>query len=721
MLDFIYISIALIYVVLTIFVFKRDLKSPINRYYLIFLIGLLFWHVTLYLYLFVNLGDYLLFIGRLNYATGPIFSMGLLGFFYYFPVTSFKIPRWVIYLFWIVTLVLVGITQFTPLIDKMETMTDLGPVPTLGDGYYYYLAHVFLLPVATLILGAVKNFRLKGLNRLRFEYSFWVFVPTMIAFLISNLILPIFGIIDQFAYSPLFLTPIAVSSFYAIAKFRFLDMRLVLARAAAYLFFIAICCGVYALVVFGILARFFGVNIDPTNAWSALGIAVFAALSFQPLLRILRRVTNKLFYKNYTDTEKLLGESTHTMAQTIELSSLSMAMLNLLMKKLSISKGALMIFDKDKVIETFTSGYDKSVVTTPDFEKSIAKYVKSHSIIIYEEIPENNVKKFFRDSDISIAIPMKVKNSVVAILLLGSKLTGEVYGSQDIDFLAIFAPEAGIAVQNAKSYEQIRQFNISLEKKVEERTHQLKSSQMRELAKARDLAKLKDEFVFIASHELRTPVTAIRGFLQMVKADTKTLPASVKENLGYMSQASDHLGQLINDLLEISRADAGRMQVETKPMDIVPITKEIIQEALPQAKNSDISITFDVDKKTGPAMIDDKKFKEVVMNLLSNAIKYNRKGGKVKVGIKPLHGKMIVEVTDNGYGISKDQQKRIFEKFFRAQNHNTGDVLGTGLGLFLTKMIVEKMGGKISFTSQEGKGTTFTVSLIPGKKTATAR
>ena len=104
------------------------------------------------------------------------------------------------------------------------------------------------------------------------------------------------------------------------------------------------------------------------------------------------------------------------------------------------------------------------------------------------------------------------------------------------------------------------------------------------------------------------------------------------------------------------------------------------------------------------------------MNLLTNAVKYNRKGGKVKVDVRPEKNKLIIDVADNGYGIPKDQQSRIFEKFFRAKNEKTGDVLGTGLGLFLTRMIVEKMGGKIGFTSTEGKGTTFTVTLNKADK-----
>jgi len=644
--------------------------------------------------------------------------MGLLGFFYYFPVENFKIPNWLKNVFWLVTLVLVGVTMFTPWVDKMETPTAAGPVVTLGDGYYFYLAHVFLLPVMTLVLGAFKNFTLKGLNRLRFEYSFWVFVPTIIAFLVSNLILPIFGIIDQFVWSPVFLFPIVISSFYAIAKYRFLDIRLILARAVAFVIFIFFCIGIYALFLFFVVQKFLGVQIDLVIAGAALVLAIFTALSFQPILTWLRKITNVIFYKNHYNREKLLAQLTHVMANTIDLETMTTSILEILNQEMHLTKSAFVILEDNKLSESFTKGYKKNDLLDKKFGASFYKYIKTKSIFIFDELPETGIKNFFRDYDISIVIPIKVKNVTVAVLILGSKLSGEIYDSQDIDFLNLFASESGIAIQNAQSFEQIKKFNVLLEKKVEERTSELKKSQQRELAKAQDIARLKDEFVFIASHELRAPVTAIKGFIELVSDSAKNLPKDVKENLEYISAASGHLSQLINDLLEISRNEAGTVQIFAQPTNIVPIIQSIIQEVTPQATKENVKLNLKVDSKVGLALVDDKKINEVLMNIINNAVKYNRKGGKVDIKVFSDNTKLTIDVTDTGYGIPKDQQDRIFQKFFRAQNEKTSEVLGTGLGLFITRMLVEKMGGKVTFNSVLDKGSTFLITVPQAKKSA---
>ncbi len=711
MLEAIYYFIGASYFLLLIFALKRDLRSIINQYFIIFFIGLFLWQVTLHLYFYVDLGSYLLFIGRLNYAAGAIFSIGILGFFHYFPVPSFKVPKWILYLFWITNIFLIFITMATPLIDEMETATANGPVVTLGAWYNFYLYFVFGMPCLTLIVGAIKNFTLKGLDRLRFEYSFWVFVPTMIGFLLSNVVLPIYGYIDQFLWSPLFLYPIALSSFYVIAKYRFLDIRLILARAVAFLVFIFMAAGIYAFSLFLIIQTILRSTIDPVTAGISLFISIFAALSFQPILRWLGKITNRLFYKGYYDREKLLNEVTHVMTQSIELSHMSTDILKLLTKNMSISKGSFLMIENNQVSEFFTHEYKKSSLSNKKFLTFFNNYLNKPSSLIFDELAENSDKKFLRENDISIVIPIRVKSENVAILILGPKLSGEIYNSQDIDFLNILASESGIAIQNAKSYEQIKKFNKELEKRVEERTSELQKSQRRELAKAKDIARLKDEFVFIASHELRTPVTAIKGFLDLITKSSTTLPQDMQENINYMSAATNHLAQLINDLLEISRSEAGTMQIAVQPTNILPIIQSIIDELLPQAKKHQIKINLSIKPNIKPVLVDDKKIKEVIMNLLTNALKYNREKGSIFITLFPIENNMMLEIRDTGYGIPENQQEKIFEKFFRATNEKTGDVLGTGLGLFITRMLVEKMGGKIDFSSVEGKGSTFAILL----------
>lgn len=255
-----------------------------------------------------------------------------------------------------------------------------------------------------------------------------------------------------------------------------------------------------------------------------------------------------------------------------------------------------------------------------------------------------------------------------------------------------------------------KKFRRDLEERMRERTRQLEEAEKREVEKARQVARLKDEFVYVAAHELRTPVTAIKGFLELVQ-ETKNLPKGVKHNLSAMDIASRQLNQLVNDLLEVARSGAGAMKIEVRPLNLIPLLEMVVDQVSPIAEQKQVKINLDAKGEIPPVLCDSDKLKEVLMNLLSNAIKYNKKKGTVDIIAYPQKPNLIVEFRDTGYGIPKEQQEEIFQKFFRVKLEETRDVRGTGLGLFIARMLVEKMGGRIRFSSVEKKGTTFAFSL----------
>ncbi len=260
--------------------------------------------------------------------------------------------------------------------------------------------------------------------------------------------------------------------------------------------------------------------------------------------------------------------------------------------------------------------------------------------------------------------------------------------------------------------EKIEMLNKALStetKKLKQKNQQLKESQARELEKARDVAKLKDEFVFLAAHELKAPVFAIRGFLELVQDDVKKVPKSMRDNLDAINQASEHLNHLVSDLLQVARNDAGSMSVAVAPISITKLFEGVMQEQTVLAVQRKIKINQSIADLV--VLADENKLKEVITNLVSNAIKYNRAGGTIFIRVAAKKGMGEIIVEDTGFGIPIKEQKKIFQKFFRAGGKATEGVLGTGLGLFITKMLVEKMGGTIAFTSVEDKGTIFTLQI----------
>lgn len=233
------------------------------------------------------------------------------------------------------------------------------------------------------------------------------------------------------------------------------------------------------------------------------------------------------------------------------------------------------------------------------------------------------------------------------------------------------------------------------------------------MAGLKQLDELKDEFVFVAAHELRTPVAAMKGYLSLVlDGVTGPIADKTKEFIQKVIASNQRLIQLVNDLLEVSRSEAGKLTIKVSQIDIVQPIKEVLGELQPLADKQSISLAYKPPPDTPKIMADAERIKEVVVNLVGNAIKYNNDGGWVKVSHEVKNGELITRVSDNGFGVSNDAQTKLFEKFYRVATDKTKDITGTGLGLFIVKEIIEKMNGKIwAFSEGENKGSVFSFSL----------
>lgn len=229
-----------------------------------------------------------------------------------------------------------------------------------------------------------------------------------------------------------------------------------------------------------------------------------------------------------------------------------------------------------------------------------------------------------------------------------------------------------------------------------------------------ELDHLKDEFVSIASHELRTPMTAVKSYLWLILNDNKT-KENVTQTQTYLSrayQATERLINLVNDMLDVSRIESGRIKLTPIKLDINEAISQVYEELLPRFEEKKLKFIFD--KKSVPLVFADiDKTKQVLINLIGNAIKFTQESGVITVTCTPK-GKFIqVDVRDNGSGISPEDQTKLFQKFSRIEISTTTSVQasGTGLGLYICKQIIEKMGGKIGLNSVVGKGSVFSFTL----------
>ncbi|MGH8723712.1 MAG: GAF domain-containing protein [Burkholderiales bacterium] len=288
-----------------------------------------------------------------------------------------------------------------------------------------------------------------------------------------------------------------------------------------------------------------------------------------------------------------------------------------------------------------------------------------------------------------IVAPLLWEGRGVGGIFVGRHAAGA-FPEKAIRLLKIFADQAAIAIENVRLFKEIRE----------------KSAQL-EVAN-----KHKSEFLANMSHELRTPLNAIIGFSEAL-SDRMFGEVNEKqlEYLKDIHESGRHLLSLINDILDLSKIEAGRMELEVSTFHLPTALSNAMTLIRERAQRHAIGLGLEVDQQLGEVQADERKFKQIMLNLLSNAVKFTPDGGSVDVSARKFDGKVEVAVRDTGIGIAPEDQAAVFEEFRQVGRDKMRKAEGTGLGLALTRRFVELHGGEIRLESAPGKGSTFTVSL----------
>lgn len=235
--------------------------------------------------------------------------------------------------------------------------------------------------------------------------------------------------------------------------------------------------------------------------------------------------------------------------------------------------------------------------------------------------------------------------------------------------------------------------------------------------KLTDTDKQKDEFISMAAHELRTPLSAIKGYLSMIiEGDTGDIPEKTRGFLADANSINERLIRLVNNMLNVSRIEEGRMVYQSEDESLSRVTRAVFVQFRAEAERKGLKYSLEIDPDIKDEIrVDPDRIYEVIGNLISNAVKYTNRGSILVKLSQPSKAKVRFEVTDTGPGITREEQNKLFKKFYRAES-SVGKTIGTGLGLYISKLLVEKFGGRIGLASEVGKGSKFWFDLPLAEK-----
>lgn len=454
----------------------------------------------------------------------------------------------------------------------------------------------------------------------------------------------------------------------------------------------------------------FNIEDRKENAFGEKDLKIISALADQVAIAI-RNAKSKESMEFLNKRLSTLYETGKVINSSLDLNKILHNILQIIDEQFDYKFSAILMVDKDSLYVKAGRGFHPDVVK--NFRPKIGQGIPGNAVKLKKPLIIKDVRNDPRYLNVNnptrseLAVPMMYNGSAIGAFNIESDKVDN-FDEDDMVLLSSFADQASIAIRNAQLYEEIKKFNLELKLKIDKATEELRNAN-KELER---LNQIKSDFVSTVSHELRTPLTSIQGYVSLIcDGDAGPITEEQKEFLQIVKEESQRLTRLITDILDISKIEAGKMNVILKDFNILDFMgsykKEIKNMALPKG----IKVEIKQPARLPNVKADADKIKQIFNNLVSNAIKFSGENTTLSIEIKKSLDNIQVDVSDQGIGISEKDLENIFEKFQQVDSKMTRKAGGTGLGLPITKHLVEAHGGKIWVKSKVGKGSVFSFSL----------
>ena len=702
--------VALMALILGMLVLKKSKRHyDTKQWFFLVCLCLAVWSAGLEMFSLADNGAALDIASRWFYVASAVFCPALAIFTAksFLPLT--KSVRSFIFisssLFIVLSIYIILAPEFIINASEITTPVDFSQIPINAINYIVFATFFSVFFLVVMWFGYVAWRKSDNIRRKQVAIYMTGLLVSSIPGFVVDLLLPALG-----DYRYVWVGPVAIILFlfaimYSIVKYRLMDVKTAVARSVSYMLLLIALAVVYIISAYVISIVIFQrtLTIDSRVNFMNMILAILLAFLYQPIKKFFNKLTDRVFYYGEYDADTFAREISKILTYTADLQLLTRRVGNYIASSLKAEKVAFCIPEKGIYGRT---GRRRLSVVEEDVRRIMDYYYKYCSfpeVILANQVKDPELKKLLDIHRTKIVIPLLHQNQETGILFLGEhKSLG--YSSRDIEMLESIAGELAVSIRNSLSMEEINELNKSLQRRIDEATKELRFSN-RQLQR---LDEAKNEFISMASHQLRTPLTSIKGYLDMMlEGDLGKISPTQRAVLREAFSSSERMVRLINDFLNVSRLQTGKFTIDKQSVDIAQILRDEVSLLKVVADQRSVEMVLKIDKKIPSLAVDSEKIRQVMLNMIDNAIYYSSPHKKVAITLKSS-GKMIeFSVKDSGIGVPKSEQANLFGKFFRGTNAKKRRPDGTGVGLFLAKKVILSHDGEMIFESEEGKGSTF--------------